>query len=340
MAAAGAAVEVYATDPCEEMNAVATNPPAGSVTIHRKHWDAGRGRMCACHWCVRGRREARAIPGFSSIRGRTLQCDRQAGFLRLLVRRHRQPLALVVAISTDGAAPVFAQAIRSRIEAMLPAGFARWAEAARNWRGAVKQSGLPFNGRRLFWQIFTRAALQNPNGRALPGRFRRADGANESRSTRCRIRFCHTGRRGTRRSGIADAARSARPAIRRRDTLRRSRFERGAGLRAPRGEADAGRQDRTRPIMQAVRDQRADGRPRQGGRRVVRLKGGDPMIFGRAGEEIEACREAGIAIEIVPGITAAQGAASRLGSRSRIAAPRAACNTSPATARTARCQRI
>ena len=49
------------------------------------------------------------------------------------------------------------------------------------------------------------------------------------------------------------------------------------------------------------------------GRRVVRLKGGDPLIFGRATEEIDACRQAGIALEIVPGITSAQGAAARLG---------------------------
>jgi uroporphyrin-III C-methyltransferase/precorrin-2 dehydrogenase/sirohydrochlorin ferrochelatase len=45
---------------------------------------------------------------------------------------------------------------------------------------------------------------------------------------------------------------------------------------------------------------------------VVRLKGGDPLIFGRAGEEIAACRAADIPVEVVPGISAAQGAASRL----------------------------
>jgi uroporphyrin-III C-methyltransferase/precorrin-2 dehydrogenase/sirohydrochlorin ferrochelatase len=49
------------------------------------------------------------------------------------------------------------------------------------------------------------------------------------------------------------------------------------------------------------------------GRRVVRLKGGDPLIFARVDEEIASCKAAGIPVEIVPGISAAQGAASRLG---------------------------
>jgi uroporphyrin-III C-methyltransferase / precorrin-2 dehydrogenase / sirohydrochlorin ferrochelatase len=48
------------------------------------------------------------------------------------------------------------------------------------------------------------------------------------------------------------------------------------------------------------------------GRHVIRLKSGDPLIFGRAGDEIDACRAAGIPVEIVPGITSAQGAAARL----------------------------
>src|SRR5258708_14538621 len=76
---------------------------------------------------------------------------------------NRSPL--VVGISTDGAAPVFAQAVRAKIEAMIPQGFAAWADAARRWRAAVKSSGLSFGGRRRFWQLFTTHPVANP-GRA------------------------------------------------------------------------------------------------------------------------------------------------------------------------------
>ncbi|MEQ1576252.1 MAG: uroporphyrinogen-III C-methyltransferase [Hyphomicrobium sp.] len=51
----------------------------------------------------------------------------------------------------------------------------------------------------------------------------------------------------------------------------------------------------------------------QQGLKVVRLKSGDPLVFGRAGEEMTACRQAGIPIDVIPGITSAQGAAARLG---------------------------
>ena len=70
---------------------------------------------------------------------------------------NRSPL--VIGISTDGAAPVFAQAIRAKLEALLPRGFADWAAAAARWRTAVKASGLSFSGRRKFWQLFTAHAV-------------------------------------------------------------------------------------------------------------------------------------------------------------------------------------
>ena len=58
---------------------------------------------------------------------------------------------------------MFAQAIRAKIEALLPKGFAGWAAAAQRWRAAVKASGLPFRRRRKFWQLFTaHARLSHP----------------------------------------------------------------------------------------------------------------------------------------------------------------------------------
>src|SRR5258705_3387203 len=53
-------------------------------------------------------------------------------------------------------------AVRAKIEAMIPRGFARWAGAARRWRGALFATGVALPGRRRFWQIFSRSAAIRP----------------------------------------------------------------------------------------------------------------------------------------------------------------------------------
>lgn len=68
---------------------------------------------------------------------------------------------LVIAISTDGAAPVFGQAIRARIEALLPQSLRAWAEAAKTWRPAVQAADLDFRRRRRFWERFAARALRS-----------------------------------------------------------------------------------------------------------------------------------------------------------------------------------
>ena len=314
LAAAGAHVEVCAANPTEELLAIAANPPSGEVTLHRKPWtrDALEGCALAIGACdsdeeagqFQAAAHAAGIP--CNVIDKPAYCDFSFGAIV-----NRSPL--VVAVSTDGAAPVFAQAIRSRIEAMLPTGFARWAEAARNWRSAVQRSGLSFNGRRLFWQVFTRAALQNPNGAPSPAVF----DALLSR-TRSEAPAAEHGSVTLVGAGPGDPELLTLRAVRAlqsadvilyddlvsKEVLDFARREAKRMLVGKAGHGPSCKQSDINALIVGLA---------RSGRRVVRLKGGDPMIFGRAGEEIAACREAGIAIEVVPGVTAAQGAASRLG---------------------------
>ena len=298
----------------DEMQALADDPPRGAIVVHRSALGGGgfagaaiavgafddedeRGAFAAA---------ARAAGVPVNVIDKPAFCDFSFGAIV-----NRSPL--VIGISTDGAAPVFAQAIRAKLEAMLPKGFADWATAAARWRAALKASGLSFAGAPQVLAALHRSRGCQSRPRAGASRFRRLPRRSEGPGRSGRERLGHVGRRRARRSRIADVARGARAAIRRRDPVRRSRVARGARFRAPRGEEDAGRQDRLRPVLQAGRHQRADGEPRQTGQARGAPQGRRSADLRPRRRGDRACRAANIAVEVVPGITAAQGAAARLG---------------------------
>ena len=160
LSASGASVDVYATDVCDELQQLAADPPRGAIVINRRLWSAENFADAAIAVGAFEDDEAAAtFAGAARAAGVPVNvidkpefCDFSFGAIV-----NRSPL--VIGISTDGAAPVFAQAIRAKLEALLPKGFADWATAAARWRNALKLSGLSFAARRKFWQIFTAHAL-------------------------------------------------------------------------------------------------------------------------------------------------------------------------------------
>jgi uroporphyrin-III C-methyltransferase/precorrin-2 dehydrogenase/sirohydrochlorin ferrochelatase len=308
LAAAGAQVEVFAPVPSEDMLALAAAPPNGSITVHRRGWTAPdlAGAAIAVADCpddtaaaafAAAAREA-IVP--VNVIDRPAFCDFSFGAIV-----NRSPL--VIGISTDGAAPVFGQAIRAKIEALIPQGFARWATAALAWRPRLRARALSFRNRRAFWERFTARALTSPNRAPdqadldvllaapapAPGSVVLV-GAGPGDPELLTLRAV----RALQSADVIlfDDLVSA-------DVLDFARREAKKMLVGKSGHAPSCRQDEINALMVSLA---------KAGRAVVRLKGGDPMIFGRADEEIAACRAAGIAVEVVPGITTAQGAAGRL----------------------------
>ena len=164
LSAAGANVTVYAGEPCDELLSLAADPPRGAILIERREWQAND--LASAAIAIGGFEHdsaaalfasaARAIGVPVNVIDKPKFCDFAFGAIV-----NRSPL--VIGISTDGAAPVFGQAIRAKLETMIPRGFAPWAEAARRWRRHVQISGLSFNGRRRFWQAFTAFAMKQPD---------------------------------------------------------------------------------------------------------------------------------------------------------------------------------
>lgn len=229
---------------------------------------------------------------------------------------NRSPV--VVGISTAGAAPVLGQAIRRRVETLLPQGLSRWAAAAAALRGRVMAAldeGAP---RRIFWRAIAERAFHDPENTSPSGAIGRALDRVSRGEGKPAADHAPSGRVTLVGAGPGDAELLTLKAVRAlqnadvilfddlvsAEVLELARREAKRMAVGKRGHKPSCRQDEINALMIKLARQ---------GKRVVRLKSGDPMIFGRAGEEIADLDAAGIPVDIIPGITAALGAAASLG---------------------------
>jgi uroporphyrin-III C-methyltransferase/precorrin-2 dehydrogenase/sirohydrochlorin ferrochelatase len=212
---------------------------------------------------------------------------------------------LVIAISSGGVAPMLARAVRERIETLLDGSIGRLAEFLERWRERIKSAFPDVSGRRRFYERLLRGSIAQSVRR---GRTEEAERA---------LRSLIAAGPGTGGGSVVLVGAGpgdpglltlhALRALQDADVILHDRLvsdeildlARRDALRVPVGKAAGAHsvaQSRIHEIM--LEHARA-------GRRVVRLKGGDPFVFGRGGEELEFLARHGVPFEVVPGITAA-----------------------------------
>lgn len=281
---------------------------AGAKVVHLESWQPSDliGAALAIadlpgNEAERFRDAAHAVGALVNLIDRTELCDVTFGTIV-----NRAPIT--VAISTDGAAPALGQSIRARIESVLPLGLSYWASAAKAWRPRLKARVAEFADRRRFWQRFARAAWASPDheptehdfaklidGDAAPGGSVTLVGAGPGDPELLTLKAV----RALQTATVILYDDLVGP-----DILELARREATRIRVGKKGHGPSCKQsDINRQIVELA----------QAGETVVRLKGGDPLVFGRATEEIDACRAAAVPVSIIPGVSAAQGAAASLG---------------------------
>lgn len=213
-----------------------------------------------------------------------------------------------IAIGTEGAGPVLAQMLRARIDRLLPRALGPLAQLAATFRHAAERALAKGSPRRAFWTEFFSGA---------PARAMEIGHFDEAREAATQLLL----RKGPAEGHIALVG--AGPGAEDLLTLRAHRLLMEADVivhdaLVPEAVVGMGRRDAERlPVGKRKGcHSKSQGEINEllvmlarEGKRVVRLKSGDPLVFGRAGEEMQALRDAGISYEVVPGVTAAFAAA-------------------------------
>jgi uroporphyrin-III C-methyltransferase/precorrin-2 dehydrogenase/sirohydrochlorin ferrochelatase len=222
---------------------------------------------------------------------------------------------IVIAISSEGNAPVLARYTRTRIETMLPANYGRIAAIAGEFREQVKTKYHTTQSRRIFWED----VLQSPIvEQILAGQDAEARSALGKRLSDNADAQLHHGEVYLVGGGPGDPDLLTFRALRlmqQCDVCVYDKLVSPEVLALVRRDAELiyvgkSRDQHTLP-QEEINDLLA--RLALEGKRVLRLKGGDPFIFGRGGEEIETLMQQNVPFQVVPGITAANGVSSYAG---------------------------
>jgi len=221
---------------------------------------------------------------------------------------------VVIAVSSEGNAPVLARYIRTKIETMLPAGYGRIATIAGEFRDAVKAKFPTTQDRRHFWEN----VLQGPVvERVLSGQEQAARELLSGMLQNADF-ITNKGEVYLVGGGPGDPDLLTFRALRlmqQCDVCVYDKLVSPEVMELVRRDAELiyvgkARDQHTMP-QEEINELLA--RLALGGKRVLRLKGGDPFIFGRGGEEIETLMQHGVPFQVVPGITAANGVSSYAG---------------------------
>lgn len=219
---------------------------------------------------------------------------------------------VTVAVSTGGSSPVLARWLKGRIESMLPMGLGAFAKLAGRWRTRVRDTIGDLDQRRRFWEWVLESRVPES---VYAGRETEAGAALDRLLAEWHSQ--HPDKTGEAWLVGAGPGRADLITLRGRQLLSQAevvlydRLVGGEVLEFARRDAElisVAKTPRKPSIKQPDINALLIGHVRAG-KRVCRLKGGDPMIFGRGGEEVEALVEAGLPFQVVPGVSAAQGCA-------------------------------